>query len=92
MSALTDTGLGSFFAVSTREFDAAAEREGLLRHWLRLGPWRVQLRFAGSGLAEALLPAFADISDDCGGELLATISLWEERSCRELVRAVSVGC
>ena len=83
MSALADTGLSSFFATAAGEFDCVAGREVVVERRLRFGDRRVLLRFAGRGLAEVLMPAFATSGDDANGTPLATISLWDERACPE---------
>jgi hypothetical protein len=56
------------------------QREGVFERDLRFGDCRVRLRFAGGGLAGALLPALAQRRDDAGGggAVHATIALWEE--------------
>jgi len=59
------------------------ECEGVFERSLRFGDCRVRLRFAGGGLAGALLPALAQRRDDVGGAVHATIDLWEERACPE---------
>jgi hypothetical protein len=81
MPRLAEAALGSFYAAAAREYDAAAKRTGVVEVDLRFADRRVRMRFAGAGLADALLGALASRSDDGGGEVDATIALWEAQAC-----------
>jgi hypothetical protein len=78
-ASLTEPALGPFYSAASREFTGAAERAGLVERSLRFGDRAVRLRFAGTELAELLLPAFGDRAGPA--EFDATIDLWEERAC-----------
>ena len=83
MPRLAEAGLEAFYSAAVREYEVAVECEGVVERYLRFGDCRVRLRFAGGGLAGALLPALAQRRDDVGGAVHATIDLWEERACPE---------
>ena len=78
---LAEAALGSFYAAAAREYDRAAERTGVVEVGLPFADRRVRLRFAGAGLADALLGALAPRSDDGRGEVDATIAVWDEHAC-----------
>jgi len=80
MPRLAEAALPSFYAAAAREYDLAAERTGVVEVDLRFADRRVRLRFAGAELADALLGALAARRDDGGGEVDATIALWEARA------------
>jgi len=81
MPRLAEAGLEAFYSAAVREYEVAVECEGVVERYLRFGDCRVRLRFAGGGLAGALLPALAQRRDDAGGAVHATIDLWEESAC-----------
>jgi len=83
MPRLAEAGPEAFSSAAAREYEVAVECEGVFERSLRFGDCRVRLRFAGGGLAGALLPALAQRRDDVGGAVHATIDLWEERACPE---------
>ena len=74
---LEATVLPSFSAAAAREYDLAAEQDGLVEHTLRFGSSRVCVRIAGADLAAVLLPALSRRIDSSPGTLDATISVWE---------------
>ena len=81
MATVAEAGLEAFYSAAVREYEVAVECEGVVERYLRFGDCRVRLRFAGGGLAGALLPALAQRRDDAGGAVHATIDLWEESAC-----------
>ncbi|MGO9751516.1 MAG: hypothetical protein ACLP8S_30240 [Solirubrobacteraceae bacterium] len=90
MPRLAEAALPSFYIAAAREFEGAARREGVVEVCLRSGDRRVQARFAGGALADAVLGlgALAARRDAGGGEMHATIAVWDEHACP----AGSVGC
>jgi hypothetical protein len=81
MSSLAEASLPAFFAAAAGEFEAAGERTGVVGVQLRFGEFGVRLRFAGGGLADALLAALAGRREQVGGQVHATIDLWEAAAC-----------
>jgi len=81
VATVAEAGLEAFYSAAVREYEVAVECEGVVERYLRFGDCRVRLRFAGGGLAGALLPALAQRRDDAGGAVHATIDLWEESAC-----------
>jgi hypothetical protein len=81
MPRLAEAVLDSFFDAAEAEFEDVAKRQPNVDCRLRFGDRLVRLRCAGRELAEALLPAFAGGSGDGGDNVVATISVWEERVC-----------
>lgn len=79
MASVAAPGLGGFFAAASEEFDVAAERAGLVERRLRFGQATVRFRFAGSELADVLLPAFGDRDAKPSGDVDATVDSWEDR-------------
>ncbi|HEY6471907.1 MAG TPA: hypothetical protein VIY26_03375 [Acidimicrobiales bacterium] len=79
--------LPSFSAAAAREYELAADRDGLVEHNLRFGSSRVCVRVAGAGLAAVVLPALIERIDSGPGAVDATIAVWEAAACA--TRAVS---
>ena len=79
--------LPAFFRDADREHAAAVASSGGLDYDLRFADRLIRLRFAGSGLAEALLQALRTrlVNPGCGSAvpLHATIGLWEERNAAD---------
>jgi hypothetical protein len=76
--------LPAFFDGAAREHAATVASSGGLDCDLRFADRRIRLRFAGSELADALLPALrprlVDPDPDSTTQPHATIELWQERS------------
>lgn len=81
MSSLAEASLSAFFAAAAGEFEVVGERVGVVAVQLRFGEFGVRLRFAGGGLADVLLAALAGRREQVGGEVHATIDLWEAAAC-----------
>jgi len=82
MSRATEAALPSFFDRAAREHATASASAGGLDHYLRLADRLIRLRFAGSELAERLLPALRERLVASGATAAAphaSIGLWEER-------------
>jgi hypothetical protein len=69
--------LPSFYAAAAREYELAAEHQGVVERNLRFADRTVRLRVAGAGLAGVLLAALAHRSGERRGHADATISVWE---------------
>jgi hypothetical protein len=78
---LEATVLPSFSAAAAREYELAADRDGLVEHTLRFGSIRVRTRIAGAGLAAVLFPALSERIDSSPGAADATIAVWEAAAC-----------
>jgi len=77
MPSLAEAALPAFHAAAAGEFEVAGERAGVVAAQLRFGVFGVRLRFAGIGLADLLLAALAGRREEVGGEVHATIDMWE---------------
>ena len=78
MPSLVEGGLGSFFVAAGGEFELVAGVEGVVARDLRFADRRVRLRFAGTRLADALLPALAEREDNEHDRPAdVSIALWE---------------
>lgn len=78
---LAAAALDSFYATASREYDRAVEHEGLVERRLRFADRTVRLLFAGVRMADALLGALAERTDNSNADAHATVALWEADAC-----------
>jgi hypothetical protein len=69
-----------YFAALSAAFDEAGERSGLRRSTLSVGPWAVELEFAGDAVRDILLPSLAGAGSTQFGNLLSTIRIFDTES------------
>lgn len=70
----------SYFQALHERFETAGDEAGLLEHHLAIGPVQVRLRFAGDGLAQRMLPAFAHLVASRPAAPDLTLSVWDSGS------------
>jgi hypothetical protein len=63
-----------------RAFTEAVRSAGAVERTLRVSDMGVRLRFAGSALARAILPAFSPVLCSAGGQEDVEVELWDEAS------------
>ncbi len=69
-----------YFAALSAAFREAAGARGLLQSTLTVGPWAVDLQFAGAALHDVTVPALAFVTDEAAPHPLATICLFDSAS------------
>ncbi len=79
----SDTSGSTFLLQASAEYRRAAEGAGEVVRRVRLATRRVELRFAGAGLADLLFGPLAHRLDGVAGDADRTISIWERSAAPE---------